>query len=67
MKEIILRARLRRSDRDLDRAVRSLNMEQGQLSILVRESVRRTLVDCGIMETVDDLKVFDRMLERRSD
>lgn len=49
MKE--LRARLRkRHDRDIQRAVERLIMEEGEMSDLVREGVRMILRDRGVME-----------------
>ena len=52
-----IKARLRKwSDNDLERCLRGLNLKQGQMSILVRESVRKVLVERGVMETVDDIE-----------
>ncbi|MDR3602064.1 MAG: hypothetical protein P4L49_16520 [Desulfosporosinus sp.] len=56
-----IKARLRKwEDKDLERCILSLKLKQGQMSILVRESVRKVLVERGVMETVDDMKVFER-------
>lgn len=58
-----IKARLRRwEDNDLERCLRGLNLKKGQMSILVRESVRRCLVEHGVMETKDDIETA---IERR--
>lgn len=54
MKEIVLRAQLRKwHDRDIDKAVRSLHLEQGELSSLVRRGFRMVLVERGVLNTID--------------
>ena len=59
-----IKARLRRwEDNDLERCLRGLNLKKGQMSILVRESVRKCLVARGILSTEDDLKVLKRRVE----
>ena len=59
-----IKARLRRwEDNDLERCLRGLNLKKGQMSILVRESVRKCLVDRGVMSTEDDMRMFDRRVE----
>lgn len=59
-----IKARLRRwEDNDLERCLRGLNLKQGQMSILVREAVRKCLVERGVMETKDDI---ESAIERRN-
>lgn len=59
-----IKARLRRwEDNDLERCLRGLNLKKGQMSILVRESVRKCLVERGVMFTEDDMRIFDRRVE----
>ncbi len=59
-----IKARLRRwEDNDLERCLRGLNLKQGQMSILVRESVRKCLIERGVMVTEDDLGILERRKE----
>ena len=61
---LVIRARLRkRRDRDIQRAVSLLELEEGELSDLVREGFRMALRERGAMETVDDMKLFERRSE----
>lgn len=54
---LVIRARLRkRRDRDIRRAVSHLELEEGELSDLVREGFRKVLKERGVMGTVDDIK-----------
>lgn len=56
-----IKARLRRwEDNDLERCLRGLNLKQGQMSILVREAVRKCLVERGVMSEEDSLRVVER-------
>ena len=56
-----IKARLRkRHDRDIRNAMDRLDLEEGELSDLVREGFRKVLVERGVMETVDDMKVLER-------
>lgn len=58
MKQIVLRAKLRMwSDSDIDACLRKLNLKQGEMSHLVRESVRKELVERGVM---DDKRSVDK-------
>ena len=57
MPAIVLRAKLRKwEDRDIDRAVRKMKLQQGEMAYLVRRGVRLALRECGVMETIDDLE-----------
>lgn len=48
---LVIRARLRkRRDRDIQRAVSRLELEEGELSDLVREGFRKVLAELGVLE-----------------
>lgn len=48
---LVIRARLRkRRDRDIQRAVSLLELEEGELSDLVREGFRKVLEERGVLE-----------------
>lgn len=48
---LVIRARLRkRRDRDIQRAVSRLELEEGELSDLVREGFRKILTELGVLE-----------------
>ncbi len=48
---LVIRARLRkRHDRDIQRAVSRLELEEGELSDLVREGFRKVLAELGVLE-----------------
>jgi len=65
MKEIVLRAKLRKwEDRDIDRVVRCLNLQQGEMSYLVRRGFRMALRERGVMETIDDIETAIERGER---
>ena len=64
MSAIVLRAKLRKlEDQDIAKAVRKLKLQQGEMSYLVRRGVRMALLDLGVIETIDDMKVLDRCEE----
>ena len=61
MKVLEIKARLRnRHDRDIKEALTHLDLEEGELSDIVREGVRKVLMERGVMRTIDDLKLFER-------
>lgn len=58
---LVIRARLRkRHDRDIQRAVSRLELEEGELSDLVREGFRMVLIELGVMEPKDTMKAFEK-------
>ena len=60
-----IKAKLRRSDRDIKEAVSRLRLEEWErMSDLVRDGFRKELVARGVMETVDDIETA---IERNRD
>jgi hypothetical protein len=56
-----VKARIRnRHDKDIRLGISRLNLEEGEMSDIVREGVRRVLVERGVMQTEDDMKLFER-------
>jgi len=49
----ILKARLRKRDKDIQQAVQHLNLEEGEMADIVRDGVRLKLVEMGVMGTRD--------------
>jgi len=45
----ILRARLRRRDKDIQQAVKRLNLEEGEMADMVRDGFRRMLTEMGAL------------------
>jgi len=45
----ILRARLRRRDKDIQQAVKRLNLEEGEMADMVRDGFRKVLTEMGAM------------------
>ena len=68
----ILRARLRRRDKDIQQAVKRLNLEEGELADMVRDGFRRMLVEMGALRkppapiTPADARLIARELVRRT-
>lgn len=65
MEVIEIKARLRkRHDRDIRIAIKRLHLDDDEvMSDLVREGVRKELRYRGVLETIDDMKVFERRSE----
>jgi hypothetical protein len=60
---IVLRAKLRKwQDSDIEGAVKRLQLQQGEMSFLVRRGFRMALVERGVLETIDDIETA---IERR--
>jgi hypothetical protein len=56
-----IKARLGKRDRDIKDAMGRLHLEEWETtSDVVREGVRKELRDRGVMETIDDMKLFER-------
>jgi len=51
----ILRARLRKRDKDIQQAVKRLNLEEGEMADIVRDGVRMRLAEMGALGTRDRL------------
>jgi len=47
----ILKARLRKRDKDIKQAVRDLKLEEGEMADMVRDGVRLKLVEMGALGT----------------
>jgi len=47
----ILKARLRKRDKDIQQAVRRLNLEEGEMADMVRDGFRRMLTEMGALGT----------------
>ena len=47
----ILRARLRKRDKDIQQAVKRLNLEEGEMADMVRDGFRRMLTEMGALGT----------------
>ncbi|GAB6171972.1 hypothetical protein JCM15765_14500 [Paradesulfitobacterium aromaticivorans] len=64
-----LRARLRkRQDRDIRQALRRLGqLEQGELSDLIRDGVRHELIKKGVFHVLNSLTNCDKFLSITSD
>lgn len=61
MKEIVLRAKLRKyHDRRLEGVLRGLSLQQGEMSDIVRKGVERELVVRGVIFAEDDLHCLER-------
>ena len=45
----ILRARLRKRDKDIQQAVKHLNLEEGEMADMVRDGFRKVLTEIGAM------------------
>lgn len=59
-----IKARIReRRDKDIKDAVGRLRLEEGELSHLVRRGFRMALREIGELQTIDDLKLFERRSE----
>ena len=50
---IILRARLRKRDKDIQQAVKRLNLEEGEMADMVRDGFRLKLAEMGALGTRD--------------
>ena len=49
----ILRARLRKRDRDIQQAVKRLNLEEGEMADMFRDGFRMRLTEMGALGTRD--------------
>jgi len=60
---LILRARLRKRDKDIQQAVKSLQLEEGEMADMVRDGFRMKLTEIGAMRppappiTLDDARL----------
>jgi len=48
---LILRARIRKRDKDIRQAVECLKLEEGEMADMVRDGIRRILIERGVMKT----------------
>ncbi|TGE35843.1 hypothetical protein E4K67_22240 [Desulfosporosinus fructosivorans] len=65
---LILRARLRKRDKDIQQAVKRLNLEEGEMADMLRDGFRMKLTEIGAMRppappiTPDDARLVAREL-----
>jgi len=45
----ILRARLRKRDKDIRQAIMCLSLEEGELADMIRDGLRKVLIERGLM------------------
>ena len=46
----ILRARLRKRDKDIRQAIMCLSFEEGELADMIRDGLRKVLIERGLMD-----------------
>lgn len=46
---LVLRARLRKRDKDIQQAVRHLKLEEGEMADMIRDGFRKVLTEIGAM------------------
>lgn len=46
---LVLRARLRKRDKDIQRAVSNLNLEEGEMADMIRDGFRKMLAERGVL------------------
>jgi len=51
---LILRARLRKRDKDIQQAVKRLQLEEGEMSDMLRDGFRMKLAEMGAMRLPED-------------
>ena len=52
-------------DRDIEEAVIRLKLKDGEMSYLTRRGFRMALVEIGELQTIDDMKGFERRNHER--
>jgi len=45
----ILRARIRKRDKDIKQAIAFLNLEEGELADMIRDGLRKILIERGVL------------------
>jgi len=56
---LVLRARLRKRDRDIQQAVKRLNLEEGEMADMLRDGFRMKLTEIGAMRPVEPITPND--------
>lgn len=46
---LVIKARIRKRDKDIQQAVGRLNLEEGELSDMIRDGLRKMLTEMGVM------------------